>query len=129
MKVSGIGGVFFKGPTELNEWYKEKLGINYSFESGGEFYWREDKNPEKRAMTIFSIFKPDSDYFGRKEQSFMLNFRVENLDAMLESLQKQGVTIVRGKEESEYGKFAWVEDPAGNRVELWEPPSNNPNSF
>jgi catechol 2,3-dioxygenase-like lactoylglutathione lyase family enzyme len=129
MKVAGIGGVFFKGSANLNKWYKEKLGINYTFDAGGEFYWREDKNPEKRAMTVFSIFEPDSNYFGRKEQSFMLNFRVNDLEEMLSWLHEQGVDVVRQKEESAYGKFAWIEDPAGNRIELWEPPSDNPNSF
>ena len=124
-RVTGIGGIFFKANNvkQQREWYKNHLGIEYADKDGGaSFYWREDEHPEKRGFTVWSIFPSDTKYFDSSTAPFMMNFRVANLDALVKQLESEGVKIVGGIEEYEYGRFAWVMDPEGNRVELWEPP-------
>lgn len=115
MKVTGIGGVFFraKDPAALSDWYKKNLGIN-------GFEWTQ-----QQGQTVFAPFAADTDYFGSKSQQFMLNFRVDDLDGVLKQLKANGVKIVKGVEEQTgVGRFASIEDPEGNRIELWEPQSN-----
>jgi len=112
MKVTGIGGVFFraKDPELLSAWYKKHLGIN-----GMEWV-------QQQGQTVFAPFPADTDYFGSKSQSFMLNFRVVDLDRMLQRLRAGGVKIVKDIEtQTGVGRFASIEDPEGNRIELWEP--------
>jgi len=121
-KVTGIGGVFFKAdnPENLYQWYEKHLGI--AREHGYvAFPWREDKNPEEEGMTTWSIFSKQSNYFAPSVSSVMINYRVEDLDGLLEALQADGVTVVK-REDSDYGNFAWIMDPEGNKIELWEPP-------
>ena len=119
--VTGIGGVFFKArdPAALTRWYKEHLGVPAE-EGHADFTWREKDNPERIGRTIWSIFPADTDYFGPSHQGFMINYRVANLDRLLEQLKRNGI-VVEKVEEYDYGRFAWISDPEGNRVELWEP--------
>lgn len=122
-RVTGIGGIFFKAKpgnqATLLEWYEKHLGIKAHPEYGTAFEWRDKENPEKEGMTTWSIFKPESKYF---DQPFMVNYRVDDLDALLEALKAEGVEIDPKRESADYGKFAWIIDPEGNGIELWEPP-------
>ncbi len=121
-RVTGIGGVFFKcdNPDSQKQWYKEHLGIETD-QYGGKFLWRDNDNPEIKCMTAWSTFKADTKYFSPSEKPFMFNYRVENLVALLEELRKEGVQVVGEMEEYDYGKFGWILDPEGNKIELWEP--------
>ena len=124
-RVTGIGGIFFKASNvaDLKAWYEQHLGIQYGDKEGGAmFRWREDDNPERRGYTVWSIFPKDTKYFGPGPASFMVNFRVADLDGLLRQLEKEGVELAGGIEEYDYGRFAWIKDPEGNRIELWEPP-------
>jgi predicted enzyme related to lactoylglutathione lyase len=126
-RVTGIGGIFFKAeqPEALRAWYQEHLGIPND-KHGAMFWWREDEHPDRRGMTIWSIFDRESSYFDPSAAPFMINYRVDDLDALLEQLRDEGVTIDPKRENFEYGRFAWIIDPAGNRIELWEPPKSEP---
>ncbi len=119
-KVSGIGGVFFRArdPGALSRWYAEHLGIDAMNGSTGEGSpWSQDAGP-----TVFAPFDDDTDYFGRREQQWMLNFRVRDLDALLAQLRAAGVAVDDRIEVMEgIGRFGWAVDPEGNRFELWEP--------
>jgi predicted enzyme related to lactoylglutathione lyase len=124
-KVTGIGGMFFKAddPGKQYEWYAKHLGIVSAPDgSGAIFPWRQADDPKKEGMTVWSIFPRQSPYFGPGENPFMMNFRVDDLDALLEELAAAGVEIDPKRENFDYGKFAWIVDPEGNRIELWEPP-------
>ena len=121
-RVTGLGGVFFKAkdPEALYQWYEKHLGIQRDAHGGGAvFSWKDDADAE--GVTAWAIFKQDTKYFEPSAQPFMLNYRVENLDALLESLKAEGVWIDPKREDYAYGKFAWIMDPEGNRIELWEP--------
>ncbi len=120
-RVTGIGGVFFKASDrgKLIEWYDKHLGIKADPEHGTAFEWREKDDPQKTGMTAWSLFKEESKYF---ERQFMINYRVDDLDALLKALEAEGVRIDPKRESADYGKFAWIYDPEGNRIELWEPP-------
>jgi predicted enzyme related to lactoylglutathione lyase len=112
MKVTGIGGVVFKAkdPEALSAWYKKNLGID-------RVKWEQQAGP-----TAFAAFPSDTDYFGGGPQSFMLNFRVDDLDSLLDQLKQDGVKIAKEVEEhAGLGRFGWIEDLEGNRIELWEP--------
>jgi predicted enzyme related to lactoylglutathione lyase len=121
-RVTGIGGVFFKcNDTEkVREWYAKHLGFNTD-QYGTNFEWRSTDNPEQKRFTLWSPFKSSSDYFAPSTKDFMINFQVENLVKLLEELKAEGVEQVGELMEYEYGKFAHVMDPEGNKVELWEP--------
>ncbi len=125
-RVTGIGGIFFKSkdPKALTDWYASHLGIPLG--EGGEvmFPWRSTENPAEEAMTVWSPFPKDTDYFGPNSGDFMMNYLVNDLDALLEALKAEGVEIDPKREDHEYGKFAWIIDPDGNRVELWEAPKS-----
>lgn len=115
-KVTGLGGVFFRArdPQALSRWYQEHLGIDTVGETDA---WRQEAGP-----TVFAPFEADTDYFGRREQQYMLNFRVNDLDAMLEQLRTAGVPVDDERQVMEgIGRFGWASDPEGNRFELWEP--------
>jgi glyoxylase I family protein len=117
MKITGIGGVFFraKDPEVLGEWYKKNLGV-FGMDANYE-PWAQQQGP-----TVFMPFPADTDYFGSKSQNFMLNFRVEDLDGLLQQLRTSNVKVVKEVEEQTgVGRFAAIEDPEGNRIELWEP--------
>ena len=115
-KVVGIDGVFFRSADQeaLAQWYEEHLGVKRVSETG---VWEQEARP-----TVSSPFPADTDYFGRSDQQFMLNFRVDDLDGMLDQLRASDVKIVPKREDFEYGRFAWGYDPEGNKIELWQPP-------
>src|SRR6266481_3801233 len=124
-RVTGIGAVFFKAANSdsLYAWYEKHLGIKQEFPGqGAMFTWRDAADPEKTGMTIWSIFPETTKYFDPSKSTFMINYRVENLDALLEVLRAEGVEIDPKREDHEYGRFAWIMDPEGNKIELWEPP-------
>ena len=119
-RVTGIGGVFFKAanPKELVAWYGKYLGLKTD-EYGSTFWWK-DKNGND-CSTQWSPFKEDTTYFKPSEKQFMQNFRVANLEVLLQKLAQEGITIVGEMESYDYGKFGWILDPEGNKIELWEP--------
>ena len=119
-RVTGIGGLFFKtkNPEKLKEWYKNHLGFQVD-DWGCTFWWKE--NDGKAASTQWSPFKKDTNYFSPSTKDFMFNYRVDNLKKLLHKLKEEGVTIVGKTEEYEYGKFGWILDLDGNKIELWEP--------
>lgn len=121
-RVTGIGGVFFKtsDKKKTTEWYSKYLGIE-SAEWGAVFQWRDKDNPDKICSTAWSPFPDETKYLAPSEKPFMFNYRVENLTALLEELKKEGVQIVGEMQEFEYGKFGWIMDCDGNKIELWEP--------
>ena len=125
-KATGIGGVFFraKNPAKLGAWYSQHLGLPVEEWNGCQFHWRELKNPKKTGSTVWSAFKADTEYFGSRKQGHMINYRVADLKKMLAQLKKAGVWIdpKSQTQDSEYGKFGWIKDGEGNRIELWEPP-------
>src|SRR6266853_2607006 len=120
-QVTGIGGVFFKvkDPKGMAAWYRTNLGIQ---SRGGytDFTWRDKDHPEEIGRTVWRIFPTNTTYFGQSSSSLMINYRVANLDRMLEQLRRGDVKIEK-VEDSDYGRFAWIMDPEGNRIELWEP--------
>ncbi len=121
-RVTGIGGVFFKSanPKALTAWYSENLGIELNEWGGAAFHWA-DEVPPGTGATAWSIFPEETKYFGGGAQSAMINYRVDDLDGLLAKLSAAGVTIDPKREDAGYGRFAWIVDPDGNRVELWQP--------
>ena len=119
-RVTGIGGFFFKAndSKKLVEWYNKHLGLKTD-QYGSTFWWKD--NNGKDCSTQWSPFSADTNYFSPSEKQFMQNFRVENLEALLENLKQEGVTIIGEIETYDYGKFGWILDPEGNKIELWEP--------
>ena len=119
-RVTGIGGIFFKTQNRAQtiEWYQTHLGIPMEDWGGKQFFWREMEKPEQTGSTSLAFFDNTSSYFNKE---FMINFRVENLDATLEALRAEGITVIDEIQDAEYGRFGWVTDPEGNRIELWEP--------
>lgn len=122
-RVTGIGGIFFKckDPEKINEWYKTHLGFNTD-PYGVKFEWRQEDDATKKGYTLWSPFPDTTKYFEPSTQDFMINYRVENLEALVEELKKEGVTILDNIETYEYGKFIHILDPEGNKIELWEAP-------
>jgi predicted enzyme related to lactoylglutathione lyase len=119
-RVTGIGGVFVrsKDPDALAAWYAEHLGVPTERYGGATFHWAAS---DGTGSTTWAPFPADTRYFGSPFQQAMVNFRVDDLDGMLEALRAAGVQVVDAVEDSEFGRFAWCVDPDGNRVELWEP--------
>jgi predicted enzyme related to lactoylglutathione lyase len=122
-RVTGIGGIFFKSknPETLRAWYKEKLGIDVQEWGGAAFDWKGPHNPDGVGTTAWTLFAADTDHFAPSSASFMINYRVDDLPALLAVLRAEGVQVHGEVEESEFGKFGWVTDPEGNKVELWQP--------
>lgn len=122
-RVTGIGGIFFKAkdPKTLVEWYGRHLGIAVE-DAVALFAWRGGRDGKAKGHTVWSIFPAETKYFGKDGASFMINYRVTDLSRVLTDLRDEGVEVARETEESEYGRFGWVTDPEGNRIELWEPP-------
>jgi catechol 2,3-dioxygenase-like lactoylglutathione lyase family enzyme len=118
-RATGIGGIFFKveNPEKTRNWYKENLGLNTD-EFGSNFEWRQADEGTEKAFTQWSPFKKSSDYF---EQDFMINYRVTNLETLVEELKLKGVKFVDEITSHDYGKFVHILDGDGSRVELWEP--------
>lgn len=121
-KVTGIGGIFFKSkdPKAINEWYKTHLGFETS-PYGTNFEWREIEDSTKKGTTVWNPFKEDTKYFDPSTKDFMINYRVENLEALVDDLKKANVNIVDSIETYDYGKFVHILDLEGNKIELWEP--------
>lgn len=122
-RVTGIGGIFFKSadPKKLGNWYSKHLGLEVSDWGGAVFQWGGADSPP--GMTIWSPFAQDTKYMEPSSASFMINFRVADLDTLLVTLRNEGCNVVEKTETSEHGKFGWVIDPEGNKIELWEPPA------
>lgn len=121
-RVTGLGGIFFRcdDPKAQREWYAKHLGVPAT-EYGATFEWREKDKPEEIGQTVWNPFKKETKYFEPSTKEFMINYRVENLEALLAELQKEGVQIVGEMQVYDYGKFAHIMDPEGNKIELWEP--------
>jgi predicted enzyme related to lactoylglutathione lyase len=121
-KVTGIGGIFFKctDPNKMKEWYKTHLGLDTN-EYGANFEWRDAEDSTKKGSTTWSPFAEKTKYFEPSTKDFMINYRVENLEALVEQLKNEGVTIVDTIETYDYGKFVHIMDVEGNKIELWEP--------
>jgi predicted enzyme related to lactoylglutathione lyase len=124
-RVTGIGGVFFKArdPKVLADWYRVHLGLDVQAWGGVTFKWGDPENPTAAGTTIWSPFAEDSGYFAPSTARFMINYRVDDLQALLAALRAEGCEVDAKVHESEHGKFGWVMDPEGNRLELWEPPA------
>lgn len=122
-KVTGIGGVFLKvkDGKALAAWYDKHLGFSFGENSYVIFEWMNKNNPDVPGQTVFSFFKNESKKFEPSTSPFMINFRVKDLQALLKKLKEEGVEIIGEMQEYEYGKFGWVMDPEGNKIELWEP--------
>lgn len=123
-RVTGIGGVFFKArdAEQLRAWYRTHLGLDIQ-EWGGVSFRSPDASDGGEAVTVWTVFPQKSNYFDPSPSPFMINYRVDDLRAMLAELREKGCAVDERIEESEFGKFGWVQDPEGNRLELWEPPA------
>ena len=122
-KITGIGGVFFKSRSDsaaLATWYEKHLGMPIASFGGAVLKWPDDK-AEDEGLTVWHIAEKQSDWFSPSDSPFMINYRVDNLGDMIAQLRAAGIEIVSGPESHENGKFAWIMDPEGNKVELWEP--------
>lgn len=121
-KVTGIGGIFFKckDAAKLKDWYQKHLGLNTN-QYGATFEWYEGDDSTKKGQTQWSPFNETTKYFEPSSKEFMINYRVENLEALVEELKKEGVTVVDQIESFDYGKFVHIIDLEGNKIELWEP--------
>ena len=122
-RVTGIGGIFFKArdAPALKDWYREHLGMEPEADGGVAFQWREGETPERRGFTVWAPFRSNTEYFAPSDASFMINYRVNDLDRMLDQLRAAGVTVDDRIDKHPNGRFAWAMDPEGNRFELWEP--------
>lgn len=121
-RVTGIGGIFFKckDPSKMKEWYKTHLGLNTN-QYGTVFEWRQADDSSKKGFSQWSPFSEKTKYFEPSTREFMINYRVENLEKLVEELKKEGVTITDTIETFDYGKFVHIMDIEGNKIELWEP--------
>ena len=122
-RVTGIGGVFFKAkdPEQMRAWYAKHLGLEFDNYGGVVFGCPSDEAERSKAQTAWSLFPSDTKYFDPSSAPFMINYRVDNLAELLEQLRSEGVTVDEKTGEYDYGKFGWIMDPEGNRIELWEP--------
>jgi predicted enzyme related to lactoylglutathione lyase len=123
-RVTGIGGIFFHSPdpVALRAWYKEHLGIDVQDWGGAVFTWTDSEGKPTVGTTIWTVGDATSNSFAPSAASFMVNYRVADLHALVKVLKAEGCNVLDKTDDSEYGKFAWVIDPDGNKVELWEPP-------
>ena len=122
-RVLGIGGVFFKSPDKpkLENWYRDALGLDSNPKMGGaQLQWRAHDNPSQEHSTMWSVFPQTTKHFGG-DASFMINYIVDDMDAILKKLEAAGARIDPDRQEYDFGRFAWVYDPDGNKVELWQP--------
>jgi predicted enzyme related to lactoylglutathione lyase len=122
-QVNGIGGIFIKSenPEMLCAWYDKHLGTSFGNETYSIFRWRNRTHPGKIGSTTFSFFPSNTKYFDPSSSACMVNFRVPDLSAFLNKMKAEGVRVMDHTEEFEYGKFGWILDPEGNKIELWEP--------
>ncbi len=124
-RVTGIGGIFFKAKDALalRAWYKCHLGIDVQEWGGAAFIWADADGKPTGGTTIWSVGATESDQFAPSEAPFMINYRVEDLHALVKLLREEGCDVLDKIDESDFGKFAWLMDPEGNKVELWQPPA------
>jgi predicted enzyme related to lactoylglutathione lyase len=124
-RVTGIGGIFFKAKDApaLRAWYKQHLGIDVQDWGGTAFTWTDADGNPTGGMTVWSVSPETSKQFAPSNASFMVNYRVEDLHAVIAALKAEGCNVLDKIDDSEYGKFGWVIDPEGNKVELWQPPA------
>lgn len=126
-RVTGIGGVFFKSRSDkaaLAAWYQKHLGMSLESWGGAVLRWPDD-TAEDKGLTVWHVAGRESQWFSPSDSTFMINYRVDDLDALIHQLRNEGMEIVAGPESHENGKFAWIMDPDGNKVELWEPKTFN----
>lgn len=123
-RVTGIGGIFFhaKDPVALRAWYNTHLGIDIEPWGGTAFTWTDDVGNPAMGTTVWSIADATSKQFAPSTSPFMINYRVDDLDGLLQALRQEGCSVLPATDDSEFGKFGWVMDPEGNKVELWQPP-------
>ncbi len=122
-KVTGIGGIFFKARNDdkaLASWYQTHLGIELEEFGGATLKWEKD-TAEDKGLTVWMIDEKESDWFSPSSSTFMINYRIDDMEGMIAQLKNAGVEILQGPESHENGKFVWILDPDGNKVELWEP--------
>lgn len=121
-RVTGLGGVFIKSrdPEALGNWYRDHLGVPYKKGEGAVLLWKDDPQVDG-GMTVFSTFSQTTKYFEPSQSAFMINFRVDDLDGLIEKLKAEGVNVDPKRDDYDYGRFAWIYDPDGNKVELWQP--------
>ncbi len=124
-RVTGIGGIFFhaKDPVALRAWYKRHLDIDVQEWGGTAFNWTDEAGNPISGTTVWSIRAADGKHFAPSTSSFMVNYRVEDLASLLEALREEGCHVLEKTDDSEFGKFGWIMDPEGNKVELWQPPA------
>jgi predicted enzyme related to lactoylglutathione lyase len=122
-RVTGLGGMFFKSrdPKAALDWYRKHLGIDSADWGGFAFQWRQREQPDEVGHTVWSAFADDTEYFAPSNESFMVNFRVDDLDGLIAALETEGVDVVGEVQHHENGKFAWILDPEGRKIELWQP--------
>jgi len=129
-KITGIGGVFFKSAgkgADLAAWYEKNFGLSLESWGGAILEWSNDMGGDG-GQTVWSTADHDSKWFSPSDSSFMINYRIDNMDEMLEQLRQNGVEIVKGPDSDYNGKFAWIMDPDGNKIELWEPMAESENN-
>ncbi len=121
-RVTGVGGVFLRSsdPKRLAQWYADHLGVKLTEWGGATFEW-SDEVPAGTGATAWSTFPADTAYFGEGQQAVMINYRVDDIDALLQALAAANVWIDPRRDDSDFGRFAWIRDCDGNRVELWQP--------
>ena len=126
-RVTGIGGIFFKAkdPVALRAWYQRHLGIDVLEWGGAAFSWTDEGGKPTGGTTIWSVGAADGDDFAPSTAPFMINYRVADLAALLDALRREGCRVLDRTDSSEFGKFGWVVDPEGNKVELWQPPEGH----
>lgn len=122
-RVTGIGGIFFsaRDPKALGAWYKKHLGIDVQSWGGAAFEWADSAGNPFKGTTAWSVGPADGKQFAPSKATFMVNYRVEDLAGLLAALREEGCEVLDKTEDSEFGKFGWVMDPEGNKVELWQP--------
>jgi len=122
-RVTGLGGMFFRSrnPKATLDWYRRHLGIESAEWGGFAFRWLDKEDPDEVGYTVWSAMPADTTYFAPSEESFMVNFRVADLEKLIAALETEGVRVVGEIEQHENGKFAWILDPEGRKIELWEP--------
>jgi len=123
-RFTGIGGIFFKSkePVALRAWYKKHLGIEVQEWGGAAFTWTDEARNPANGTTIWTVGDAASDYYAPSKSSFMINYRAADLAALLQALRDEGCNVLDKTDDSQYGKFGWVVDPDGNKIELWQPP-------
>lgn len=124
-RVTGIGGIFFKAKDApaLQAWYRQHLGIDVQPWGGAAFDWTDDEGKPAGGTTAWSITSMESKLFAPSDSTFMVNYRVHDLHALIAALREEGCNVLDKIDDSEYGKFGWVIDPEGNKIELWQPPA------